>query len=158
MTRTDDVIAARKAADDWAASLGLPPSGAYSGSWYENSYLGGWWPDGWLKWWADYNGSPGSLIGADVVAHQYASSPIDSDVMLESEIVTQDGGTPVDDTERVALQAQIDGLVTTVADIADRLGDQLLAECKRPGVRKATVRAVVAEMEAERAQAVGPRP
>lgn len=64
----------------------------------------------------------------------------------------------VDDTERQQFQDKINGLSVTVADIADRLGDQLLAEAKRSSVRKTVVRDIVKQMEAERAQAVGPRP
>lgn len=92
---------------------------------------------------------------------QYAGSQPDGtdlDVLSAAEEAELNGGAPVDDAERQQLQAKIDGLVTTVADIADRLGDQLLAECNRANVRKTTVRGIVAQMEAERAEAVGPRP
>lgn len=88
MTRQQDTLDARAAADEWASEHGLPPSGGYSGSWYRDSYLGGWWPNGWLKWWAAYGITPGSIIGGDIVAHQYGSVPVDLDVILESEIVT----------------------------------------------------------------------
>lgn len=117
MTRQQDVLDARAAADEWAAERGDPPSGGYSGPWYQSDYLGGWWPDGWLKWWAAYGIAPGSLIGGPVVAHQYTSTPVDQDVMLDSEIVS--GGTPpVDDAERAQMQATIDGLVSSLGVIA----------------------------------------
>lgn len=92
---------------------------------------------------------------------QYAGSQPDGtdlDVLSAAEEAELNGDLPVDDTERAEMQAKIDGLATTVADIADRLGDQLLAECKRASVRKGTVRSIVAQMESERAAAVGPRP
>lgn len=71
----------------------------------------------------------------------------------------------VTDEERAQMQATIDdlqnkinGLVVTVADIADRLGDELVAETHRTSVRKTTVRSIVKQMQDERVQAVGPRP
>jgi hypothetical protein len=154
--RKDDVMLALDAINTWSSARGLPEAGIYTSRYFINLLFDGWMPSGVKLWLASYGVTPGSLIGGDCVAHQYGSTPIDMDVMLESEIVT--GGPPVDDAERAAMQAQIDSLVTTVADIADRLGDQLLAECKRSSVRKTTVRGIVAEMEAERVQAVGPRP
>lgn len=153
-SRQQDVMDALEVMDEWAATRGLPATGVYSGDWYISDYLGGWFPEGRLYWLADYGLDPEVLPARPI--HQYTSTPIDMDVMLESEIVT--GAPPVDDTERQQLQAKIDSLVTTVADIADRLGDQLLAECKRASVRKTTVRSIVAQMESERAAAVGPRP
>lgn len=51
------------------------------------------------------------------------------------------------------------GLIVTVADIADRLGDQILAEANRKaGPRKTELKRIVAEMAAEREQAIGKRP
>jgi hypothetical protein len=86
MSRQLDVTDARAAADEWAAARGLPPSGGYSGDWYVNGYLAGWWPDGWLYWQANYGAPPELLPMRPVV--QFTSTPIDTDVMLESEIVT----------------------------------------------------------------------
>jgi hypothetical protein len=40
------------------------------------------------QWKAHYGVEPGSLIGGPCVAHQYTSTPIDKNVMLDSEIVT----------------------------------------------------------------------
>jgi hypothetical protein len=167
MSRTDDVTVARAAADEWASARALPPSAGYSGSWYQNSYLGGWWPAGWLKWWADYNGDPDSLIGADVIAHQYSSTPIDQDAMLESEFINPDfpnvppDPIPPDEPDPCAdLIAQRDSLIVTIADISDRLGDLLLTEAntlKRP-MRRWYVRGIVAQMAAERTAAIGARP
>jgi hypothetical protein len=91
MSRTNDVTVARAAADEWAAAHSLPPSGGYSAQFYQNGYLGGWWPPGWPKWWADYSAEAGSIIGNDIVAHQYTSTPVDTNVMLESEIVAPNG-------------------------------------------------------------------
>ncbi len=89
--------------------------------------------------------------------HQFSSTPIDQDAMLESEIITP-AVPPADPCASVT--AQRDALVVTVADIADRLGDQLLAECdvlKRP-MRRWYVRSIVQQMQAERDAAIGSRP
>lgn len=86
MTRHQDVTDARAAADEWAAAHGLPPSGGYSGQWFLDGYLFGWWPDGWQKWWASYGIEPGSILGGDIVGHQYTSTPIDQSVFEDSEI------------------------------------------------------------------------
>ena len=158
MTRPEDVALARAAADEWASAHGLPPSAGYSGTWYQNGYLGGWWPDGWLRWWADYNGNPGNILGGQIVAHQYGSDPIDQDAMLESEIFTVPAPNPLPDDPCAAIEAAHDALVVTVADITDRLGDALLAECTRANVRKSIVRGIVAQMAQEREQAIGERP
>lgn len=144
MSRSDDVLAARAAADEWAADHGLPPSGGYSGQWYVDEYLGGWWPDGWVKWWAAYGITPGSLIGGDVVAHQYTSDPIDMDVMLESEIVTQSGGD-VTDEERQQMQNKIDGLVNSLGYIA---GD-LLAPVAKQKTLSVAVKKLVAGIRSQ---------
>lgn len=85
--RQGAILRARVAADDFALQRGLPESGGYSGTWYVNQHLGGWWPHGWLKWWADYSQPAGALLGDDVVNHQFTSNPVDTDEMLESEIV-----------------------------------------------------------------------
>lgn len=116
MTRAQDVIDARAAADEWAAGRTLPESGGYSGQWYRDEYLGGWWPEGWRQWWADYSAPPGSLIGGLVVAHQYTSTPIDMDEMLESEIVTQPTGDPC-----APVEAQRDGLINTLGYVGGDL-------------------------------------
>lgn len=138
MTRTSDVLDARAAADEWAAAHALPPSGGYSGAWYQDGYLGGWWPAGWLKWWAAYGIPAGSIIGDDIVAHQYGSTPVDLDVMLDSEIVT--GGTPpVDDAERQQLQNTINGLVSSLGYISS---DLLAPVAKQKAGSKAVQRLV----------------
>lgn len=85
-TRQNNTIDARAAADEWAATQGLPPSGGYSGSWYIDGYLGGFWPARWLYWLAGYDRPPEVLPMRPV--HQFSSTPIDQDVMLESEIVS----------------------------------------------------------------------
>jgi hypothetical protein len=94
MSRMDDVHAARAAADEWAEQRGLPASGGYSGDWYVNAYLGQQWPDDWLKWWANYGVPAGGLMGGAVVMHQFTSTPVDQDMMLESEIVATDQPSP----------------------------------------------------------------
>lgn len=90
MTRLQDMENARAAADAWATSKGYPVSGGYSADWYVNGYLGGHWPAGWLKWWADYQANPGSIVSGDTVAHQFSSTPIDQDQLADSEIISQE--------------------------------------------------------------------
>lgn len=99
MTRQKDIADARAAADDWAAERGLPPSGGYSADWYVNGYLDGQWPANWVKWWAAYTNAngfppPGSILGGDIVGHQYTSRPVDMNEFLDSEVVSH---TPVGD-------------------------------------------------------------
>ncbi len=79
--------------------------------------------------------------------------------MLESEIITPADPPPPDDP-CAAVAAVRDGLVVTIADIADRLGDELLAECNRTAkpMRRWYVRGIVAQMQSERVAAIGPRP
>jgi hypothetical protein len=156
MSRTDDVTAARSAADEWAAGRGLPSSGGYSGDWYINGYLGGWWPADWVYWMADYS-KPPELFPMRP-AHQFSSTPIDQDAMLESEISTPTTPPPPPDDPCAAITVAHDALVVTVADIADRLGDALLEECKRLVPRKSVIKGIVAQMAAERTNAIGPRP
>lgn len=103
--RTAAITNGRQGADDWSAARGLPPSGGYSGTWYVNGYLGGWWPSNWLKWWADYTLPPGALLTAPNVAHQYTSSPVDSDSLLESEILS--GGVTLSIVVGPGMQAQM---------------------------------------------------
>jgi hypothetical protein len=91
--RQKDILDARATMDEWASQMGLPQSGGYSADWYVKDYLDGWWPDNFVKWWANYSAPAGSIIGGDVVAHQYTSSPADLNEMLESEII-QVTGTP----------------------------------------------------------------
>jgi hypothetical protein len=129
--RQEDTLEARAAADQWAQTHGLPESGGYSGPWYESGYLDGWWPQGWPKWWAAYDGNPGSQLGGLVVAHQYGSTPVDLDVMLESEIVTN-GGSNVTDEERQQMQERIDGLVNALGYI---VGD-VVKPLRRPTAAK----------------------
>lgn len=73
-------------------------------------------------------------------------------------VAGEEGPTDVNDAERAQMQNTINGLVTTVADIADRIGDEILTETNRKSMRKTVLREKVAQMQAERAQAVGPRP
>lgn len=140
--------------DKWATAKNLPPTGVYTGQWYINGYMGGWFPPDRMYWMADYSRPPELFPSRPL--HQYTSNPVDKNAMLESEIVTQGGN--VTDEERQQYEDKIDGLVVTVADIADRLGDQLVAESHRGYVRKTVIRNIVKQMQAERVQAVGERP
>ena len=49
-------------------------------------------------------------------------------------------------------------LVNALAYVCDDLGDQLLAETRRPRMRKDVIRGVVQEMQRVRTQMIGPRP
>jgi len=86
--RKVDVLEALSVLDDFAADRGLPPAGIYTSQYFINLLFGG---DlsfvGERKLWlAHYSMPPGSLIGGNVVAHQYASTPVDRDQMLEGEV------------------------------------------------------------------------
>jgi hypothetical protein len=147
VTRQQDTLIARQAANDWAAEHGLPPSGGYSGQWYVDAYLGGWWPDGWLKWWAIYGIVPGSVIGGDIVAHQWTSTPVDQNVLLESDIVdySEDGG----DDDMANCRAYKDALARAV----DRI--QIEDERKTAAGKPATIRrTVIREIASEAFQAL----
>lgn len=151
-TVEQNVLDARRAADDWAASHGLPPSGGYSGDWYVSGYLGGWWPDGWLRWWAVYNNKPGSIIAGDIVMHQFTSTPVDQNEMLDSEVVSSE---PTPTPEPGADQAWIDKkelVVSTLGYIQGDLVQRYRAEANRKfGPR----RNVINEITDELARAVG---
>jgi hypothetical protein len=88
-SRMTDVLTALAAADRWAAGRGLPAAGGYSGDWYIFGYLAGWWPADRHYWTADYNARVGARLHPLSPVHQFTSTPIDMDVMLESEIVTR---------------------------------------------------------------------
>jgi hypothetical protein len=93
--RRQDVLDALEVMDAWAAGRGLPPSGVYSGQWYLDGYMSGWFPEGRLYWLADYSRPP-ELFPARPL-HQYSSSPLDTDAMLESEIVSEEADVPAID-------------------------------------------------------------
>jgi hypothetical protein len=134
--------------DEWAIERELPLAGIYWSRYFIDLLFGGvnYWPER-KQWLAHYGITPGSLIGGSVVAHQYSSTPIDQNMMLESEIVN--GEEPMPDCS---------DLVNGLAYVADDLGDKLLAEAKRSSVRKTVVRNIVKEMERVRVEQVGPRP
>jgi hypothetical protein len=73
-------------------------------------------------------------------------------------VAGEEDDSEVTDEEKQQLQDQINGLATTVADMADRIGDEILAETQRKSMRKTVLREKVAQMQQERVQAVGPRP
>lgn len=87
--RVDDVNHALETLDTWAAQRGLPEAGIYWSDYFIGLLFGGrnYWPER-KQWKAHYEIAPGSLIGGTVVAHQFASTPIDQNVMLESELVS----------------------------------------------------------------------
>lgn len=113
-TRIDDVNRALEVLDTWAYGRGLPEAGIYWSNYFISLLFGGqdYWPER-KQWKAHYGITPGILVMGNVVAHQYTSTPMDLDVMLESEIV-QPGGDPVTDPEREELQNTINGLVSTI--------------------------------------------
>jgi hypothetical protein len=144
VSRLQDVLDARIAADAWAASKGLPPSGGYSGDWYRLGYLGGWWPEGWLQWWADYSKPPGALLSDTVVGHQYTSTPVDRSLFDDAEVNAPVANGCTD-------------LINALAYVCDDLGAQLAAEDKRPNIRHTVVRQIIAEMARVREQMLGPK-
>jgi hypothetical protein len=148
--RVDDVNRALAVLDEWAIERELPLAGIYWSRYFIDLLFGGvsYWPER-KQWLAHYGITPGSLIGGSVVAHQYSSTPIDQNMMLESEIVNGEEPDVPDDCS---------DLVNGLAYVADDLGDQLLAEAKRSSVRKTVVRSIVKEMERVRTEQVGPRP
>jgi hypothetical protein len=148
--RVEDVWEALRTLDEWSIDRGLPLAGIYWSRWFIDLLFDGVDYFGRYQWLAHYGITPGSLIGGLVVAHQYASTPIDLDFMLDSEIVT---AVPPDDPP-----ADCAGLINGLAHVADDLGDQLLAEAKRSSVRKTVVRQIVKEMQRVRTEEVGPRP
>lgn len=94
--RRDEVLVALATLTEWAVGRLLPQAGLYTSTYFVNLLYGGnldWLPPGTPTWLAHYGVPAGSLIGGMCVAHQFSSSPIDQDVLLESEIVTQ--GAPI---------------------------------------------------------------
>lgn len=157
MSYQTDVDTARAAADAWAVERGLPPSGGYSGDWFVNGYMEGWWPAGWLKWWAVYNGNPGSIIGGEIVAHQWTSTPVDRDAMLDSEIVSATPEEPDPPSGEVD-QAWLDKkplVVNTLAYIQTDLVNQFHAEAnRRNGPRKTVINQIADELYRASSQAL----
>lgn len=143
----DKCLQALALCDTWATAHGLPPTGVYTGQWYIDGYMGGWFPPERLYWMADY-AIPPQLFPARPV-HQYASVPIDSDAMLESEIVVQPGTRPATPPP----SNDCAPLIGAVAYMGDDLADKLykVSTSKR-------VRAVADEMRRVRVQFDGPRP
>jgi predicted DCC family thiol-disulfide oxidoreductase YuxK len=96
--------AALEVLDAWAAAHSLPRAGIYTSRYMIDLLYGGWTRFTtrfagrklWLAHYMDSRGlpEPGSLIGGDVVAHQYTSTPIDRNKLLESEIIGQEADVP----------------------------------------------------------------
>lgn len=132
-SRQEDVLTALSVMDEWAFQRGLPATGVYSGDWYIRDYLGGWFPEGRLYWMADY-GLPPTVLPMRPI-HQYTSSPIDLNVMLESEIVGSNAGPPTIDwgwQEKKPIVVQTAGELLSVSDA-------ILAEANRPAGPRRTV-------------------
>jgi Glycosyl hydrolases family 25 len=93
--RFQDVLDALEVMDAWASARNLPPSGVYSGQWYLSGYMDGWFPEGRVYWLADYS-IPPELFPMRPV-HQFTSTPLDTDAMLESEILNAEADVPAID-------------------------------------------------------------
>lgn len=130
-TRKDEVLTALDVLSEWGARRGLPRAGIYWSRYFIDLLFGGddsWLPAGTVQWLAHYSAPPGSLIGGNVVAHQYTSTPIDKDEMLESEIVAAepDPEEPMLDCEAAEKKA---------ADLVNALG-YVAGDVLRPLTRK----------------------
>lgn len=149
--RVDDVNRALAVLDEWSYARGLPEAGIYWSRYFIDLLFGGRDYFGRKQWLAHYGIEPGSLIGGTCVAHQYTSTPVDQNKMLESEIVTT---TPPE----VPVEDPCAGLATALAYIGDDLSPRLEAAMKGRTTlaKKADVRAVAAELRRVREQFLGP--
>jgi hypothetical protein len=158
--RVDDVNRALAVLDEWSYARGLPEAGIYWSTYFINLLFGGVDYFGRKQWKAHYGIEPGSLIGGPCVAHQYTSTPVDKNVMLESEIVTasqpepppvEEPDVPCEDPgwqDKKPMVVQLAGELVSVAD-------QLLAEANRPnGPRKTVVRKLADEALRDRAEQI----
>ncbi len=118
--RRQDILGALGVIDTWSAARGLPPGGMYSGGWYVRDYLGGWFPPNRMYWMADYTISP--TVNATQPVHQYSSTPIDSDIMSESEIVMS---VPQDYRDKFGQDVTWAGVAANLEGIIHSLQDQL---------------------------------
>lgn len=90
--RKDDVQEALDALHTWGARRNLGTPGLYISEYYTSLLFGETvaelanWLGGVPLWLAHYGRPAGSLIGGLVVGHQYASQPVDLDMMLDTEI------------------------------------------------------------------------
>lgn len=119
--RKDDVLYTMDALDKWSSARGLPLAGIYTSGYFIDRLFDGWMPAGVKLWLAHYGVQPGSLIKGDVVAHQYTSTPIDQDVMLESEIVSREEPVPDVDQAWQDRKAEIVGLAGELRTVADQI-------------------------------------
>lgn len=149
--RQQDVLDALEVMDNYAIEHDLPPTGVYSGDWYIRGYMDAWFPPDRVYWKADYSQNEVTAmvnLSTSVPIIQYTSDPLDQNVMLDSEIISEPEPAP----------DGCDDLVNALAYVCDDLGDQLLAETKRTTMRKTVVRAIVKEMQRVRTETIGPRP
>ena len=121
--RRQDVLDALEVMDAWAAAHGLPAAGMYTGDWFISEYLGGWFPPGRKYWLANYGMAPS--VTEDQPVHQYTSNPIDSDVMLESEIVSSMDPIPQDYKDKFGQDVTWQGVADNLEGIIHSLQDQL---------------------------------
>ena len=156
--------------DEFPTTLGRP-TGVYSGRWF--------WTDARymnnttvfsdrLLWDSQYDDIPDTDVfrpyggWQSCAIKQYKGtstfgsvSGVDLNVLSAAELAALDGG----DVDCAELQQKVDGFAVTIADMADRIGDAILAETRRPkGMRKTYLRSLVDQLHDERVQAVGERP
>jgi hypothetical protein len=164
-TRRASMWAAFQELDLWSIDHDLPLAGLYTGNWWINGYLDGdasEWANRSL-WLAQYDGIDDTSVitlpkgWTSCAVKQYAGSStlagvggVDLNVLSAEEAARVTGTVPPAE--------ECSDLINAVAYMADDLGDQLLAECKRSSVRKTVVRQIVAEMQRVRTQMIGPRP
>lgn len=138
--RRQDVLDALEVMDEWAGARGLPPTGVYSGDWYIRGYMDAWFPPDRVYWMADYSldPEPSPTVLPMRPIHQYTSTPVDKNVMLESELVGTEA-PPVPDIDYGWLDKKAE--VVTAAGELMSVADQLLAEANRKaGPRKTVIR------------------
>ena len=156
--RVDDVNRALAVLDDWSYARGLTnEAGIYWSKWFIDLLFGGRDYFGRKQWLAHYinpstgQPAPGSLIGGPVVAHQWTSTPVDKNQMLESEIVTVAEPEPVSPPDCSAL-------VNALAYLGDDLPPllELAMQGRTTVAKKKQVRDVARELRRVRAQMIGP--
>jgi hypothetical protein len=116
--RQQDVLDALEVMDAWSISRGLPLPGVYSGDWYLRGYMDAWFPPGRVYWQANYalsQDEAGAALLPMRPCIQYTSTPIDQNMMLESEIVNGEEPMPDCDAYHAAIERAVNRLQIELA-------------------------------------------